>query len=161
MLKCEECENQFQFSVRDQKYYASNNYVYPGRCTACRPKRNVCYNFQKGTCYRGSACRFLHEDSFNNDWYGSKIDYSSDVVGPVCFEYKKGRCKKGSLCRYVHDWRPVSVWSTTNNVDSFVASVPLNLWPGGESVSPCWYSNSHEDAQIKGWTGGEGNWSVS
>jgi hypothetical protein len=170
-LNCLDCNKQFDFFIRDQKHYASQNYVYPVRCRKCRPIRSaMCHSFQNGSCHRGSSCRFSHESDINENvrrWNG--IHFKLYGGAQVCYSYTKGKCNMGNRCRSLHHGRPVLLGCTTNHVDSTFGSVHGNLWPGGDiSTIKCkksdtegWIGGDGKWSEVtkKGWTGGEGDWS--
>lgn len=49
--------------------------------------RGACFDFQKGACTRGAACRYLHEMTPRRP----------------CFDFVSGRCTRGDRCRYTHE----------------------------------------------------------
>ena len=59
------------------------------------PKRQICFDFTKGQCSRGNACKFSH----NIDLI---ITVNSREKG-ICFDFLKGLCARGLLCRFSHD----------------------------------------------------------
>lgn len=61
------------------------------------PKRQICFDFTKGQCSRGNACKFSH----NIDLI---ITVNSREKG-ICFDFLKGLCARGLLCRFSHDLR--------------------------------------------------------
>ena len=64
-----------------------------GFAMGARP-RGVCYDFQKGQCTRGPACRFAHDGGFGGGGGGG---YG------VCYDFQKGQCTRGPACRFSHD----------------------------------------------------------
>ena len=70
---------------------------------------DVCRDFQHGVCFRGAACRFLHEKQLCGDWLNHKCaraeacKFSHDkTAGPQCRDWLQGRCARGDECRYHH-----------------------------------------------------------
>ena len=70
---------------------------------------DLCRDFQHSVCFRGAACRFLHERQICGDWIhgkcarGEGCKFSHDKkAGPVCRDYVQGRCTRGEECRYWH-----------------------------------------------------------
>lgn len=59
------------------------------------PKEQICFDFTKGQCRRGSGCKFSHD-------VGYIIRVNSQEKG-ICFDFLKGACKRGVLCRFSHD----------------------------------------------------------
>ena len=53
--------------------------------------RGVCFDFQKGQCDRGDACRFSH-----------MLGGGGGGGGGVCFDFQKGQCDRGDACRFSH-----------------------------------------------------------
>jgi hypothetical protein len=58
----------------------------------------VCFDFQKGMCARGEACRFSHASS-------SAPARAGVSRAPLpCFEMiNKGACSRADSCRFSHD----------------------------------------------------------
>lgn len=61
-------------------------------------RAGVCYNYQKGACDRGDACRFSHEDEA-----GSRSGGQGGAKAGVCYSYQKGACDRGDNCRFSHE----------------------------------------------------------
>ena len=40
-IKCQDCGEEFVFSVKEQKFYEEHNYVFPKRCKSCRNARTL------------------------------------------------------------------------------------------------------------------------
>lgn len=59
------------------------------------PKEQICFDFTKGQCRRGSGCKFSHD-------VGYIIRVNSQEKG-ICFDFLKGACRRGVLCRFSHD----------------------------------------------------------
>ena len=81
-----------------------------------RPRKsNVCFRYAEGCCYRGEACKFLHDQELSNnppktedDGWPPRDDSSHSVpwntAHPVqCPYFVKGNCRNGSLCHMSHD----------------------------------------------------------
>ena len=62
-------------------------------------QHGVCFDWQKGQCTRGAACRFSHEGP--NFGYGGGYGYGGGGFGGggsnhrVCFDWQKGQCTRG------------------------------------------------------------------
>ena len=66
--------------------------------------RGVCYDWQKGECDRGNACRFAHSEDtqeFSNTNEGGGNPNFGRSRG-VCFDWQKGACERGDNCRFTH-----------------------------------------------------------
>ncbi|XP_064993719.1 zinc finger CCCH domain-containing protein 55-like isoform X1 [Musa acuminata AAA Group] len=81
----------------------------------------LCYDFTKGRCQRGSSCRYLHQEaSSHGGWsmknearednydrrdpdasFGQKIE-SRKVNDPPCKYFAEGRCRRGQNCKFSH-----------------------------------------------------------
>merc|ERR1719289_674957 len=71
----------------------------------------LCFDFQKGRCERGPACRFSHQpkEEQGADGYGG--GYGGDGYGGgygggggnICYDFQKGQCTRGDSCKYSHD----------------------------------------------------------
>lgn len=59
------------------------------------PKEQICFDFTKGQCRRGGACKFSHDIDLI-------IKVNSQEKG-ICFDFLKGICARGALCRFSHD----------------------------------------------------------
>merc|ERR1719320_505032 len=59
----------------------------------------LCFDFQKGKCERGAACRFSHQakEEQGGDGYGGGYGGGG---GNVCFDHQKGQCNRGDACKY-------------------------------------------------------------
>lgn len=55
----------------------------------------ICFDFTKNQCTRGSACKFSHDIQHI-------IQVNSQEKG-ICFDFLKGLCSRGLLCRFSHD----------------------------------------------------------
>lgn len=40
-IKCQDCGNEFNFSVNEQKFYKEQGYAFPKRCKFCRNARTL------------------------------------------------------------------------------------------------------------------------
>jgi len=43
-IKCQDCGEEFVFSIKDQEFYKKHNYVPPKRCKSCRNARAIRQN---------------------------------------------------------------------------------------------------------------------
>merc|ERR1719148_526757 len=65
----------------------------------------VCYDFQKGQCTRGPACRFAHDNGqggFGGDMGGMGGGGGGGGGRGICFDFQKGQCTRGEACRFSH-----------------------------------------------------------
>lgn len=58
-------------------------------------KKQICFDFTKGTCTRGEACKFSHDIK-------RIIEVNSQEQG-ICFDFLRGACSRGAMCRFSHD----------------------------------------------------------
>uniref|UniRef100_A0A1D1ZU30 C3H1-type domain-containing protein n=1 Tax=Auxenochlorella protothecoides TaxID=3075 RepID=A0A1D1ZU30_AUXPR len=58
-------------------------------------KRQICFDFTKGMCTRGAACKYSHS-------VDHIIAVNSEEKG-ICFDFLKGLCNRGLMCRFSHD----------------------------------------------------------
>ena len=56
-------------------------------------KKNICFDFQSGSCTRGDKCPFKHT-----------ITTRSRMFDEVCKYWLRGLCKKGSECEFLHEY---------------------------------------------------------
>lgn len=99
-----------------------------GYATSSGGGRGVCFYWEKGTCYKGNACTFLHTTT--NAGGDSAIPSTSTPSSSrgVCFYWEKGSCYKGSACTFLHtntntnaggaDSEPSSAPAFTNNTNN-------------------------------------------
>ena len=89
-----------------------------------------CFQFQKGKCRFGEACKFSHTDNQGSKTQGvgdSNADRktpgaSAESSKEVCQFFKKwGRCKFGDKCRFTHESPAVATMVVAHQ--SLVASV--------------------------------------
>ncbi|KAL6658846.1 hypothetical protein ACP70R_002886 [Stipagrostis hirtigluma subsp. patula] len=83
----------------------------------------LCHNFVKGRCIRGTSCRFSHDDSASHGgWRNEGRENAHDRVGPdssygnrpehrrvnknPCKFFADGRCRRGQNCPYLHEDPP-------------------------------------------------------
>ena len=59
------------------------------------PKTQICFDFTKGVCTRGSSCKFSHDVALI-------VSVNSQERG-ICFDFLRGQCHRGLLCRFSHD----------------------------------------------------------
>ncbi len=59
MIVCEDCGDSFEWSERDQKFYAGKDYEPPKRCKSCRDKRKRMFAEKKA---RGVAVKDAKKD---------------------------------------------------------------------------------------------------
>ena len=71
----------------------------PGK--AAGSGKGVCYSYQKGTCTRGSSCRFKHELA------GERVQQAAMKVDArgydICFAHTTKSCGRGDSCRFSND----------------------------------------------------------
>lgn len=93
---------------------------------ASSAKGRPCFDFAKGKCARGAACKWAHvkpEDpsasSRRPDWQKTRPDagagaapselFSTDMPEDYCRKYQLGTCHRGAACRWKHVlWKPPS-----------------------------------------------------
>ena len=63
--------------------------------TSNDPKTQICFDFTKGVCTRGSSCKFSHDVALI-------VSVNSQERG-ICFDFLRGQCHRGLLCRFSHD----------------------------------------------------------
>ena len=59
------------------------------------PKQQICFDFTKGLCTRGDACKYSHDIALI-------VKVNSQERG-ICFDFLRGQCSRGLLCRFSHD----------------------------------------------------------
>ena len=59
------------------------------------PKKQICFDFTKGTCGRGHTCKYSHDIDLI-------VRVNSQERG-ICFDYLRQQCQRGRLCRFSHD----------------------------------------------------------
>src|SRR5690349_9608490 len=59
------------------------------------PKRQICFDFTKGTCTRGASCKYSHDIALI-------VSVNSQERG-ICFDFLRNQCNRGLLCRFSHD----------------------------------------------------------
>jgi cleavage and polyadenylation specificity factor subunit 4 len=133
-LSCRDCNAEFVFTVGEQEFYEEKGFTNkPTRCKACKDAKkggassggfggggersNTCYAFQKGSCDRGSSCRFSHDagggggggggrgrggDRGFGGRGGGRGGGEGRGGGGVCYAFQKGNCDRGSSCRFSH-----------------------------------------------------------
>jgi CxxC-x17-CxxC domain-containing protein len=57
-IVCAECGNTFNFSEREQDYYAERNLTQPKRCKSCRDSRKAGMSASGGSAHSGNRERF-------------------------------------------------------------------------------------------------------
>ncbi|PIA41801.1 hypothetical protein AQUCO_02200316v1 [Aquilegia coerulea] len=85
-----------------------------------RSKRSseMCINFLRGKCIRGSSCRFIHETSIADGHGTSEMAHERDIKsysgldhrleshrnnGVLCKFFAAGNCRKGISCNFSHE----------------------------------------------------------
>lgn len=91
--------------------------------TGSRSSSGVCFDYSKGRCRRGDACRFAHDQESNGEsgqhsgrdsgWSGMFSMEARTGRGP-CYDYQQGRCNRGDRCRFSHEDDPAKSGATTN-----------------------------------------------
>ena len=59
------------------------------------PKRQICFDFTKGSCTRGAACKYSHDVDL--------IASINSLERGICFDFIRGQCNRDVLCRFSHD----------------------------------------------------------
>jgi len=62
-------------------------------------KNSMCNDFLKGSCSRGDACRFFHNEYGPHHGRGKSAVAAKDSV---CRDFLRGTCKYGEKCKYAH-----------------------------------------------------------
>ena len=89
-----------------------------GSARAGPAKGRPCYDFARGKCARGAACKWAHitpptdgESSRRPDWQKKRAlvgsdtatqDILADIPEDYCRKYQLGSCHRGSACRWKH-----------------------------------------------------------
>lgn len=73
-------------------------------------KTQICYDFTKGMCVRGSQCRYSHDIE-----HIAKVNQNTNRG--ICFEHLKGSCLRGKLCKFHHDLYKVTE-NPTRRIDN-------------------------------------------
>ncbi|KAK9868243.1 hypothetical protein WJX84_006440 [Apatococcus fuscideae] len=66
-----------------------------GHLDSLDPKQQICFDFTKGLCTRGEACKYSHDIALI-------VKVNSQERG-ICFDFLRGQCSRGLLCRFSHD----------------------------------------------------------
>lgn len=84
--------------------------------TSTTLKTKPCFSWQRGTCFRGDSCRYLHDGPGGNNGSnnvngvngGRKSVYGSGFIG-ACFNFRDtGLCERGDACKYSHNNSTIS-----------------------------------------------------
>ena len=59
------------------------------------PKQQICFDFTKGSCRRGVACKYSHDPEV--------IASVNSHERGICFDWLRGSCTRGIMCRFSHD----------------------------------------------------------
>ncbi|RYH15443.1 hypothetical protein EON65_31730 [archaeon] len=60
----------------------------------------MCFQFQRGECDRGDACRFSHDTSGAS---APPRGGGGDRPRGVCYSFQRGECTRGDGCRFSHE----------------------------------------------------------
>eukprot|EP00601_Ochromonadales_sp_CCMP2298_P032556 CAMPEP_0173348582 /NCGR_PEP_ID=MMETSP1144-20121109/13818_1 /TAXON_ID=483371 /ORGANISM="non described non described, Strain CCMP2298" /LENGTH=159 /DNA_ID=CAMNT_0014296253 /DNA_START=43 /DNA_END=519 /DNA_ORIENTATION=- len=61
----------------------------------------VCFQFQRGECTRGDACRFSH--SLEGGDAGGYAPRRTGGGGGACYAFQRGECDRGDASRFSHE----------------------------------------------------------
>jgi len=77
----------------------TNTYTAGGRT----PTAGVCFYYPKGTCFKGDACTYRHEEANHNSARIPSINTSAVVSPGDCYNYRNGKCFEGEACTFRHE----------------------------------------------------------
>ncbi|WOL03412.1 zinc finger CCCH domain-containing protein 55 isoform X5 [Canna indica] len=105
---------------RQRSHYDDGDRVKPESHRINKPTE-LCFDFTKGRCQRGSSCRYLHHEASSRGGWSVKDDTGDDNydrrdqdasfgqrIGPrrvneqPCKFFAEGRCRNGQNCRFSH-----------------------------------------------------------
>ncbi len=92
----------------------------PGHLDSLDPKQQICFDFTKGLCTRGEACKYSHDIALI-------VKVNSQERG-ICFDFLRGQCSRGLLCRFSHDLSNIT--SQSSQVEHPKAFIIV--------IHPCW-----------------------
>ncbi len=75
-LTCSDCNSEFEFTEREQAFYAEKGFSEPRRCPSCRASRKAARNSDGGG-YSGSS----YSSGYGDSGYGDAGGYSSGGYG--------------------------------------------------------------------------------
>lgn len=81
------------------------------------PKQQICFDFTKGLCTRGDACKYSHDIALI-------VKVNSQERG-ICFDFLRGQCSRGLLCRFSHDLSNIT--SQTSQVRPHITIDPCRI----------------------------------
>jgi hypothetical protein len=92
------------FSLSNSEKHSKYSYASSGNIDISSVKfvDNRCRDFLKGNCFRGSSCRFVHDDSPAGSAAPSYPRSQRDKDGGACFDFQDGKCFRGSSCKFLH-----------------------------------------------------------
>ncbi|GAB5356950.1 hypothetical protein AAMO2058_000332200, partial [Amorphochlora amoebiformis] len=96
-------------------------------------QREICWEFQKGRCERGSQCRFAHEVNAGSQHKRRHQDDTASLGENVllassvpCRFFESGYCKFGVMCRFSHKGVRRVIDAMEQEVDSEEMRLPEN-----------------------------------
>jgi hypothetical protein len=87
-----------------------------------QPSRKQCFDFNKGSCARGSACKFEHSIVQSET---EEIVLPPTKKPKTCFAFQKGNCTRGSNCKFEHSLSPEMISSDISSSNSLVGSMTM------------------------------------
>ena len=60
----------------------------------------ICFDYRRGECTRGSACRFFHDSSKSQGEH--EAGGAPRSPERVCFDFQEGTCFRGDRCKFKH-----------------------------------------------------------
>jgi len=60
-----------------------------------RVRKDICYSWLGGDCYRGEMCRYDHPDDEKNYLF-------LGAPKEVCYQWQEGKCRRGEQCSFFH-----------------------------------------------------------
>eukprot|EP00929_Paragymnodinium_shiwhaense_P104413 TRINITY_DN6881_c0_g1_i4.p1 TRINITY_DN6881_c0_g1~~TRINITY_DN6881_c0_g1_i4.p1 ORF type:complete len:230 (+),score=33.41 TRINITY_DN6881_c0_g1_i4:140-829(+) len=99
------------------------------------PSNDLCGDWRRGVCRRGSGCKFRHEGE-GGPQGGGDADNRDE-----CGDYKRGVCRRGSSCKYSHIGPPMgrdSAIGLLGAMSSMFGAGALRLGPSlRDDRAPC------------------------
>jgi hypothetical protein len=94
----------------NQKRAEPKKELVKGKAVEAKPGAGECWNFARGSCTRGSSCRFEHinRGALPSDPQNLRKRRQESPPprgmssGSLCFDFQRGKCRRDASCRYVH-----------------------------------------------------------
>eukprot|EP00929_Paragymnodinium_shiwhaense_P010465 TRINITY_DN115146_c0_g1_i1.p1 TRINITY_DN115146_c0_g1~~TRINITY_DN115146_c0_g1_i1.p1 ORF type:complete len:214 (+),score=42.70 TRINITY_DN115146_c0_g1_i1:103-744(+) len=110
-----------------------------GRRRAAKRHTKRCWFFPRGTCAKGAACSFAHEDA---ELVEQTMPAKSDSA---CRHWSKGWCRAGDACRFAHPPADLKEHAESNDGDE---PVTLDLRTLASFAEAAVDSYSHHETEI-------------